>query len=187
MQYWALRHRSHYISFCKNKLNYFNIYSFMGKRLLAGLLITMIIAFSENAIAGSAASSFSVSASAVPVCKITTSPATMDFGSYDPTSNVNNNSGAGSFGFKCAKGTAYKVYITGTRAMTSGSEALNFELYSDTGRSLVFPSTNASGLSGSAASNGIEIVTNIYGGIPAGQDVTAGKTFTQTMTVTVDY
>jgi spore coat protein U domain-containing protein, fimbrial subunit CupE1/2/3/6 len=159
----------------------------MIKGFLTGILIIVMIAFAENAKAGSTMSSFSVSTNAIPVCIITKSPSTMDFGGYDPTSNVNNNNGAGSFGFKCAKGTAYKVYITGTRTMTSGTETLSFELYSDTGRTLVFPSTDASGISGAATSNGIEIMTNIYGSIPAGQDVTAGKTFAQTLTVTVDY
>jgi len=152
------------------------------------LIAVMIVATAGAAMAVSATTSFTAQTNAIAVCKITTSASTIDFGNYDPTSSSNNDNGTGSFGFKCTKGTVYKVYITpSTRAMTSGAESLNFELYSDAGRTSVFPSTTAAGISGSAASNGIEITTNIYGRILAGQDVSAGNAFTQTLTATVDY
>ncbi len=151
------------------------------------ILSVVIAAAGGEASAGTATTSFTVQTNTIAVCKITTAAATMDFGNYDPTATADNDNGLGSFGFKCTKGTAYKVYIAGGRTMAAGSESLSFEMYSDPGRSIIFPDTNAAGISGSASSNGIEIITNIYGRIPAGQDVTAGKTFTQTLTATVDY
>lgn len=147
-----------------------------------------IIALAEVAAAGSATTSFTAQTNVIAVCRITTSASTINFGNYDPTSPSNNDNGTGSFGFKCTKGTPYKVYITpAARVMTSGAESLSFELYSDSGRTSAFPSTNAAGISGSATSNGTEITTNIYGRILTGQDVTQGNTFTQTLTATVDY
>lgn len=160
----------------------------MMKKIVIMGIAAATIALAEIASAGTATSSFTAQTNAIAVCRITTSASTINFGSYDPTSAVNNDNGTGSFGFRCTKGTVYKVYITpAARAMTSGAESLNFELYSDAGRASVFPSTNAAGISGSSTSNGVEIITNMYGRIPAGQDVTAGVTFTQTLTVTVDY
>ena len=158
------------------------------KKLMAVLVAIMIIASAGAVMAGSAATSFTAQTNAIAVCKITTSASTINFGDYDPTSSSNNDNGTGSFGFRCTKGTPYKVYITpAARAMTSGGETLSFELYSDAGRTSVFPNTNADGISGSSTSNGTEIITNIYGRIMAGQDVTAGNTFTQTLTATIDY
>ena len=155
--------------------------------ILFGVL-TLMFAASGKAVAGSAASSFSAQTNAIAVCRITSAATTIDFGNYDPTDASPNDAAAGSFGFRCTKGTVYKIYITpGARTMISGSEGLNFELYSDAGRTSVFPGTNATGISGSSTSNGVEIMTNIYGRIPAGQDVTAGNTFTQTLTATIDY
>jgi spore coat protein U-like protein len=160
----------------------------MTKRLIMAMgVLILVLAVSGIAVAGSSATSFGLQTNAIADCKITTPATNIDFGSYDPTVTNNNDNGTGGFGFKCTKGTAYKVYITGTRAMTSGAETLNFELYADAGRTSVFPNINAAGIAGSATSNAVEIITNIYGRIPAGQDVTAGKTFNQTLTVTVDY
>ena len=159
----------------------------MKKMFILALAVTMVLAIAGSVMAGTATTSFTVQTNTIANCKITKAASTVDFGSYDPTSGTDNDTGAGSFGFKCTKGTTYKIYITGARAMTSGSETLNFELYSDSGRSAIFPSTNAAGISGNATSNGVEILTNIYGRIPKEQDVTASLTFNQTLIATVDY
>jgi spore coat protein U-like protein len=86
--------------------------------------------------------------------------------------------------FRCVKGTSYKTFISGTRAMTSSGNVLNFQLYIDQTHTTIFPSNN-SGSSITAASN-IPITQNIYGSIDPQQDV-APASYNTTLVATVEY
>lgn len=90
----------------------------------------------------------------------------------------------------CSNGLAYKVYVTtatGSKAMntaTPGPTPLAYELYSDAGRTTVFPTT--AGGAPSQSGNGSGQSITIYGRIASGQTVPAGS-YSQTVTVNIDY
>jgi spore coat protein U-like protein len=91
----------------------------------------------------------------------------------------------GDMTFRLTKNTSYKVYITGTRAMTGpGGDTLLFELWADAGYTVPFPSDN-SGAPSIAPSNA-PITKTIYGRIPAGQDVGVDS-YAQVLVATLEY
>ena len=87
--------------------------------------------------------------------------------------------------FRCVKNTSYKTYIAGTRTMTDGgTENLNFQLYNEAGRTTTYASDNSVG--GTSAPSLSPITTNIYGRIPASQDVGVAS-YSAALTATVEY
>jgi len=115
-------------------------------------------------------------------CRIT-STTDVDFGTYDPTDPANDDDGQGSINFRCTKGASYGIYIVRTNTM-SGPDSLTYELYEDAGRTSVFPSSSI-GTPDTSASNAVA-TKDIYGRIPAQQDVQAGS-YSETVTATIEY
>ena len=105
------------------------------------------------------------------------------FGNYDPMRPVPTDA-SGSVILQCATGTAYKTYIVGTRIMTGGADTLNFDLYSDAGRTMTFPSDYSGTATNAPDIN--PITENIYGRIPAQQNVGVAN-YSRTLTVTIEY
>ena len=126
-----------------------------------------------------------ISATVSASCRIT-SVTDINFGAYDPTDPTDLD-GAGDIRFRCVKGTSYDTYITGTREMNSvtSGDNLAFELYSDSGRTTVFPSANPSNPD-TSANNGV-VTTDVYGRVTALQDVGFGDDYTVTLTATIEY
>lgn len=153
------------------------------KKFLLIIMAFAVVFASATAMAATDTRSLSSTVTVAGICSIS-SVTNLNFGTYDPTSAVNDDDGVGDVTFTCTKGTAYDVYITGSRTMTDGSDTLNFEMYQESGRTTAWPST-APGVTGTAANNSA-ITQNIYGRIPASQDVQAG-TYNGTVTVTVAY
>lgn len=128
-------------------------------------------------------SNLQASATVAAKCKIS-SVGDLSFGNYDPTSSDPTDTN-GNVTIQCVKRTNYDVYISGTRQMTGPEdEILNFQIYSDSGRTQIFPSSSP-GITGQA-SNASPIQIDAYGRIPAQQDVGAGN-FSATLTATVSY
>ena len=127
-----------------------------------------------------------VTASVAANCRIS-SVADIGFGAYDPTDS-NNLDAAGNMIFRCVKNTPYKTFIAGARVMNSSpaTDPLNFQLYNDPGRAAgaVYPSDNTA--SGATAPSNAAITANIYGRIPALQDVGV-NTYAVALTATVEY
>ena len=160
----------------------------MRKQLLTlGLVMVFAIVGANIALAqGTDTEDLDVTATVVASCRIT-STTTVAFGTYDPTDAAANDNGAGDINFRCVRGTDYEVYIVGTRTMVGGTNAddLDFELYSDAGRTAVFEDASPSTVAGTAASNAI-ITTDVYGRIAALQDVTVDS-YSTTLTATVEW
>lgn len=132
-----------------------------------------------------ATSSLSVTVNVVPNCNLTSTTA-VAFGVYDPLNAADNISGSGSFTFVCGGNTSYQLHIAGTRQMSDGAGSLlNYELYTDVGRTSAWPASTPSSEGGTAAS-GVPVTRNIYGRIFASQDVPAAA-YTSMLTVTVTY
>jgi spore coat protein U-like protein len=130
------------------------------------------------------------------------SAATLNFGVYDPTSGSNKSASA-TFTVSCVKqaGDAnfnYRILSSvgsgtfTTRTMSNGSDALNWNVYTDAAWTTVWgdgtaPSTFLSGtLNLAAAATGATVSNShtVYGLITAGQDLSAGSYAPSTITIT---
>jgi spore coat protein U-like protein len=98
--------------------------------------------------------------------------------------------GAGTVSVACSPATSYSVGLsTGNgsysqRRLSSGSATLDYNLYTDASRSIVW----GDGTSGSSTvgGNGESVDHTVYGRIPAQQNVTAGN-YGDTVIVTVTF
>lgn len=131
-------------------------------------------------------STFTASATVPAACSISTAPSNMAFGTY--TGAVLDASS--SLAVTCANGLAYKVFLTtssgarGLIASVGGLPTLNYELFTDSARTTVFPSTSAGATA--ATGTGASQTLSIFGRIAAGQTNVPGS-YSQTVTVNVEY
>lgn len=146
--------------------------------LAAGFGFTML-ASGSPAEAGQSTASMTVTAEVAANCLISANP--LEFGSYDPVgANASSDlDGASSLDVTCTDGSdAVIVFDMGTsggsnRAMQNGAHQLNYELYSDAGRSIVWGALEADGLD--YTGTGTQEAVSVYGRIAAGQNVPAGS------------
>lgn len=139
-------------------------------------------------------------AAAYDTCAI--SSPTLAFGAYDPTS-ASARTASISFTVSCIKraGDANQTYRVlasvgsgtfTTRTMSNGTDALNWNLYSDAAMTVIWgdgtaPSVLISGSMPFAAAANNTTVTQthtVYGSIPAGQDLSVGNYLPTTITTT---
>lgn len=142
-----------------------------------------------SAQAASVSASFSVTASVVDACSV--SATDLAFGEYD-SSALLDKTATSTISVRCSLGTPYQIGLDGgtyasgaTRRMASGANRLNYEMYRDPARSLIF-GTIANLLGVSGIGTGLTMPTTIYGTNPAGQVVSIGSYSDQVM-VTVEY
>ena len=113
------------------------------------------------------------------------------FGNYNPL-NTQNTDGVGNIAVTCDLGTAYTLTLStggGTypvRVMTSGPNALTYNLYTDTTRLLVWgDGTGGTSTVGGVASSSMTNVP-VYGRIPARQNGYVGM-YADSIVVTVTF
>jgi spore coat protein U-like protein len=171
----------------------------MFKRLLGfSVVLAAGTLLSNSAALAATTGSLGVSASVTDNCLISNTPA-VAFGSYDPVSaNASANvDQTGTISLTCTNGAVAVIALdaganggqgTGTsRAMkkSGASNYLNYELYSDSGRSTVW-STGAGAVTETATTSDAAVDYTVYGRIPSGQDAPAG-TYGDTVGVTVTF
>jgi spore coat protein U-like protein len=139
---------------------------------------------------------FQVQARVDPECIVATAP--LAFGSYDPVSaNATTPlDGTGTVNVYCTPGTAATVLLDlgsnasgSTRQMLGPSaNLLQYEIYRNAGRTLIWGSTIPTANSGTSTSINTAINNGFsaYGRIPAGQDVIFGN-YSDSVLVTVNY
>lgn len=149
------------------------------------LAVLVVVGVPDIAAAATATSPLSVTATVVASCNVTGTTA-VAFGNYDPANATDNDAGQGSMTFRCTKGTAYMLFISGARTMTGAPtpDSLNYELYTDAPRTALFPS--AAGALSMTSANNAPVTIQIYGRITALQDVSVGS-YTSTVTASVEY
>lgn len=129
--------------------------------------------------------------------KCTAGTGSMAFGNYDPL--VTNKTAAlnvtGSVVLSCTRG-APSVTVTldngqnsthasgTTRAMVSGATYLSYELYTSAAHSTVWNSTNSVGYASTSMASGS---LPVYGQIPGAQNVPAAASYSDSVTVTVNF
>jgi len=167
----------------------------MKKVTLAALLLVVAAA---PAFAGSATSNFTVSATVLTNCTITT--VGVVFGNYDPTSSTPLD-GTGTVVVTCTAGTSGKILMgQGATPATGSTDAaplremaglvltsqrLRYDLYQDTGRSTAWGNTTATGAA-YTASTILPVTVTIYGRIPINQGAQA-NVYNDTVTATVTF
>lgn len=142
--------------------------------------------------AGSDTSSFEVRATVIASCDIIATD--LAFGNYDPVA-ASNLDAETTLSVVCTNGTPYYVGMSlgdgsgasmATRRMTKtgGTQTLNYVLYQDTQRSVLWGNTGADRLSGTG--NGTASTLHLYGRVPMQQTAPAGA-YTDTIVVTVSW
>jgi spore coat protein U-like protein len=158
-------------------------YGFLPAQNAAAGNYTAMLFVTINSLPGRKAPStpMQVRANVAPVCQI--EAGALAFGDYDPvvTNAVTPLDGQGTFQIRCTGNTPYTVALGPglqaagtTRRMAGGAgnaQRLQYELYSDAGRSTVWNATSM--LTGTATSTA-PITLTVYGRIPPAQPVGIG-------------
>lgn len=151
--------------------------------------------------AGTTTGSFTVSTTVVSACNVTSATA-LTFPNYDPTSATPTD-GSSTINVTCTKNSPYVIALNygangGTVAnrvmKDSGTDTLNYNLYTDTGYANVWkdattcnvPATLGSNCDGGTGTGNTAQTYTVYGQIPASQNVPAG-TYNDTITITVTF
>jgi spore coat protein U-like protein len=144
--------------------------------------------------AGVDARFFTVTVTVAAECTVST--ATLNFGAYDPVSAnaITPQDSTSMIDVYCTKTTVATValdnglyFFGGNRRIQSGlGDFLNYQLYTDAGRSIIWNAVNTDSGTSTSKLTPINGGFTVYGRIFAGQDVRAGS-FTDTVLVTVNY
>jgi spore coat protein U-like protein len=158
--------------------------------------LLLLFAGARQAHSGSATSTLNVSMSVTNNCTISTSA--VAFGAYDPV--VANAStaldGTGGVTIACTKNTSATIGLdlggspTGSqRRMSTGGGSPSFadyEVYQDSGRTVVWGNSGGGLLSPSAAPSKAPRTFTVYGRVAAGQDIPPGS-YTDAVVATVNF
>ena len=166
----------------------------LTQKLTAILAAVLTVALPAAARGATASGTFTVQATVNPTCTI--SGALLNFGNYDPNAATPLN-GSTTLTLTCTKSTGYSVALTSANGATFGmkntTNTLNYALYSDSARTIVWDGTHP--VAGTAP-NRSPITLNVYGQIAINQDVPTGTpsggvspalTYTDTVTATVTF
>jgi spore coat protein U-like protein len=150
--------------------------------------------------AGTASSTFTVTATVTSACQIN-STSSIAFGNYDPV-NANKSTPAtstGSIAVTCTKTTPATIALdqglnasasstcdAPVRQMISGTNDLQYSIYQDTNRSVVWGCGTSDEQSFTSTTGTAPTNFTTYGSIPAAQDVPSGS-YSDTVTVTVTF
>jgi spore coat protein U-like protein len=161
--------------------------------LAAALAGAVALGASVPAIAGSTSSNISVTATVNAQCTVTTGA--VAFGTYNSLGSANNDA-TGSLNVTCTNGTAWTAAAgagagTGatlaSRKMTSGTNLLNYSLYTDGARSTVWGDGSSSTATVGATGTGASQATIIYGRLPGGQSTAPVGSYSDTVAVTIAF
>ncbi len=129
-------------------------------------------------------------------CSFSAGPTALSFGAYDPGSTAPNDT-TGTFSYTCSSARARPVIIwlsAGNggsftpRRMTKGADTLDYNLFSDSARTVIWgDGTGGSQVVSSVPTGNTHGATlTVYGRIGTGLWVAAGA-YTDTITVTLNY
>jgi len=162
------------------------------KPRIAVLLMLGLIPLAElHAQSQSVSTTFRVSARVEAVCEVTASD--LSFGTYTAQGGTPLQ-GTTLLRATCTPGSSYNVGLNeGTspgatvnqRKMVSGTQALNYQLYSDSARSKIWGNTTGTDTV-TGVGTGLAQDHTVFGGVPAAQVVPAGD-YQDTITVRVYY
>lgn len=168
-----------------------------AKRIVVGLIVGLAVASpiaQPTLLAATATANVTVSATVATNCTIT--GGALAFGAYDPlvTHATNPKDGSGAITVACTKGASGVTIdlgqgqnYAGGRRMIAGGEVVNYQLYSDSGRTTIWGSTSdGSTVAVAAPTSKAPVTYTVYGRITGGQDVAAGS-YADTVVATVNF
>lgn len=154
------------------------------KKLMLVLMAVLMVGAAGTAMAATATSPFTVTATVLKACSITTPATNLAFGNYDPL-GAGPYQTTGTVAFRCTRNTTYWTYIPGPWTVAGPSvETLNVNFYTDAGYSVLFANAKTGG--GAVSANSAPQTITIYGDLPASQFVAEGA-YSQAFTFTVEY
>ena len=139
-----------------------------------------------------ATTTFRVTAKVMAVCEVTSND--LNFGTYNPKASSPHQVSS-LVRATCTPGATYQVGLdAGTssgatinqRKMVSGSNTLNYQLYSDSARSVIWGNTQNTDTVTPPAGTGLPQDLPVYGSIPPAQPAAVGD-YSDTITVRVYY
>jgi spore coat protein U-like protein len=158
-------------------------------KIAAAAVFVLLLADSTNA--ATTTSTIAVHVTVTSSCVIR-SAATLNFGNHGVL--VANVDGTSTLRVQCTNGTPYNIGLNAgngsgatvfVRKMTHGASTINYSLYSDSGRTIVWGNTVGSNTV-AGTGNGAPQSYTVYGRVPP-QTTPAAATYTDTITVTVTY
>lgn len=167
----------------------------MNNRILLSVAAAAAISFSFGATqaqAATATTTFQATAAVVASCSV--SAANMAFGSINPLAGTATDQ-TSTITVTCTNGSGYNVGLnaggaTGatvtTRKMASGTDLLNYSLYSDTGRTVNWGNTVATDTVAGTGTGAAQTLT-VYGRVPSQPTAKLGAAYADTISVTVTY
>lgn len=153
----------------------------------AALLLALSV---QYVLGATATTNFTVQMTITDDCTVTTTGA-LNFGS---SAAINANvDGTTTISVQCTNGTGYTIGLNGgstannvsARKMTSGSATIDYSLYQDSARSILWGDTVGTNTVAGTGS-GAAVSHTVYGRVPA-QTTPAAGLYTDTITVTVTY
>jgi spore coat protein U-like protein len=169
----------------------------LSKLLLVLAFAGLTVVSSDSAVAATATANLPVSVTVANNCTISSTAVT--FPNYDPIvthATSPDDSNAGAVTVTCTKGTVANIGLglggnasgTQRRMKDGGSNYISYELYQNTGRTIVWGNAAGSWFTPTpaAAPDKNPRTFTVYGRISAGQDVPAGN-YTDTVVATVNF
>ena len=166
----------------------------MNRTARVALIVSgLALGMAAPAFAQTATANLGVSATVAKNCSITTTA--VAFGAYDPV--VANATapldGTGSVVVTCTKGAGTRIdlglganVIGTTRRMAGGTDFLTYQLYQNTGRTTVWGTGAAAGLTIPVAPSRTARTFTVFGRVAAGQDVAAAS-YNDTVVATINF
>ncbi|KAG8150333.1 spore coat protein [Burkholderia catarinensis] len=163
--------------------------------LTTAAVAALLAVAAATASAGQATSTMGVSATVNATCLIDSASA-LTFPAYTP--GTGDQSAQSAITVRCTNGTNFHIGLNAgttsgatvaTRIMTSGSNQLNYSLYQDSGRTVVWgntPPTDTVAGTGSGMAMANAITKTVYGKVPDQPNAVPGS-YADTVTVTVTF
>ena len=137
-------------------------------------------------------STVTVQATVVKACTI--SNATLDFGTYNPTSTTDL-AGTGTLSFKCSNNVPITIDLgngghntaSGMRGMANGTNILPYQIYSGSASGPVWGTGLTGGTSLSTTGTGLDATVTMYGKIPQGTTSVIEGTYQDTVVATLNF
>lgn len=160
-----------------------------------GCLTSLALASVGPVEAGSASGSLQVTATVLSACAVT--GATLPFGNLDPVTTSGAVNASATLSVHCTNTTAYAVALDAglnaggaanfsARRLSNGSSTLDYQLYRDAARSIVWGDGSAATSTVQGTGNGSAQTLTVYGRIPALGSAAPGA-YTDTVTIVVTF
>lgn len=159
-------------------------------------LLTLGLIASYAGHAATITTSFQVTADIAAKCNTVTAN-TLAFGTFDPVAATNLDVNT-TMAVTCSRNTPYTIALNGgstatgtiaNRLMTNGTDTLQYQIYTTTGRTIVWGDGTGTSQTVPGTGSGVAQTVNVYGRIP-GTQVPANPpvgSYTDTITVTVTF